>query len=523
MSVLDIQNLLDSQLHDLSAPWCGTIKLSLFPIKFTDDDKDVTEILKMQPRDINICDYIGGKMRDYKKLYFCPQTYPSPPDGQLINTFVPWKSLKRDLEVAALHCGNKIICNGGGSRNKTASTKRRFVCGDCYRQRKQKGMAQTLHMPYRSSSLVHDRLNSRGKLGLNGPKRVKTTNTDNICKFCFTVSCDNYGFFVDLNFNNGNPLHIGHPKPLPGINIPLPTRLLSEEEKEDIVNVHESSGNNVAGRNFMRGKFGKFLNSMKVDYLKRKKNANNGAESDDIEFMLESFYKSKEIHFTTLTDMPMSLLDLKDNQNESHQSESTTIFPHMFEGSCGWHIVNQGWKANVGAHNLHGKKKQRTWNAVVKTMHKWMYSWMWPQYVESPEEYAISKFLLLRFINSSGVLKACNGNTHLIKSIINFVTHHVFVHEDLYLHYSIKHIQHFNVAHTSNHEGTNLGLKNHSIPMLATMNLDTAAKNLNAQSDLKAAEIEESIYYDYQRNVKHWSSHPTSPFTTTLAEGIISK
>ncbi len=103
----------------------------------------------------------------------------------------------------------------------------------------------------------------------------------------------------------------------------MPTRLLSEEEKEDIVNVDKSSGNNVVGRNFMHGKFGKFLNSMKVDYLTRKKNANNGAESDDIEFMLERFCKSKEIHFTTLTDMPISLLDLKDNQNESHQSEST--------------------------------------------------------------------------------------------------------------------------------------------------------------------------------------------------------
>ncbi len=59
--------------------------------------------------------------------------------------------------------------------------------------------------------------------------------------------------------------------------------------------------------------------------------------------------------------------------------------------------------------------------------------------------------------------------------------------------------------------------------MLATINLDTAANNLNAQSDLKAAEIEESIYYDYQCNDKHRSSHPMSPFTTTLCKGIISK
>ncbi len=59
--------------------------------------------------------------------------------------------------------------------------------------------------------------------------------------------------------------------------------------------------------------------------------------------------------------------------------------------------------------------------------------------------------------------------------------------------------------------------------MLGTMNLDTAANNLIVQSDLKAAEIDESIYFDYQCNDKHLSSYPTSPFTITLAEGIISK
>ncbi len=55
------------------------------------------------------------------------------------------------------------------------------------------------------------------------------------------------------------------------------------------------------------------------------------------------------------------------------------------------------------------------------------------------------------------------------------------------------------------------------------MNLDTAAESMNAQSDIKAAEIEEAFYHGYHQNKKHWSNHPTSPHETTIAKGIISK
>lgn len=76
MSILEIQKLLDSQLHDLSSPWPGTILFNLFPVKFTDTDESVSALLRSKPEEVNICDYIGGKMLDYKKLYFCPKTYP---------------------------------------------------------------------------------------------------------------------------------------------------------------------------------------------------------------------------------------------------------------------------------------------------------------------------------------------------------------------------------------------------------------------------------------------------------------
>ena len=53
------------------------------------------------------------------------------------------------------------------------------------------------------------------------------------------------------------------------------------------------------------------------------------------------------------------------------------------------------------------------------------------------------------------------------------------------------------------------------------MNLDTAAKTINIQQDLKVAELEEMICADYERTDKRWSDYPTSPYTTTFAEALI--
>ncbi len=52
--------------------------------------------------------------------------------------------------------------------------------------------------------------------------------------------------------------------------------------------------------------------------------------------------------------------------------------------------------------------------------------------------------------------------------------------------------------------------------------MDTSAKTLNLQSSLKASKVEEIIYYDYHQNNITWSSLPSTPFTTTLGESLIS-
>ncbi len=56
--------------------------------------------------------------------------------------------------------------------------------------------------------------------------------------------------------------------------------------------------------------------------------------------------------------------------------------------------------------------------------------------------------------------------------------------------------------------------------MQATMTLHTSSNTLNMQANIKAKEIEEIIFNDFHHSNKTWSSLPTSPYTTTVAEGI---
>ena len=57
--------------------------------------------------------------------------------------------------------------------------------------------------------------------------------------------------------------------------------------------------------------------------------------------------------------------------------------------------------------------------------------------------------------------------------------------------------------------------------MQPTINLDTSAKALNTQADLKAAEIEDIVMRDFEKPVKNWSTTSMSQYVTTFAEGLL--
>ncbi len=62
---------------------------------------------------------------------------------------------------------------------------------------------------------------------------------------------------------------------------------------------------------------------MNVEYLSCKNSDDDGEKMDDIASILNSFKNSKEIHFTTLSDMPVSLMDISGN-DVTHLSLNTS-------------------------------------------------------------------------------------------------------------------------------------------------------------------------------------------------------
>ena len=109
-------------------------------------------------------------------------------------------------------------------------------------------------------------------------------------------------------------------------------------------------------------------------------------------------------------------------------------------------------KAHVPGSRTVTTRNRAKWKSAVYKIKQWVYSWMKPGYVETAEEYKISKFLLLQFVCAAPVLASADGNMFMILSMMRFLQGYVFVYEDLYLHYKRRELRHYDVAHASPHE-----------------------------------------------------------------------
>lgn len=300
---LQIQDLIDEHVYTIVEPWVGSIPFQLY--KWDKTMGSVSSIFNNDITVVDIATYLNGQDKSTERLYFCAATYPPPPSSKekIPNNFNSWIRLKRDLEKSALASGSPVLSNGG-KINSSGNHCKIFVCSYCYRnKRDSKAKQPTEKMPHRSTTLINDRRNSRGLEGKKGVKRVKMTHKNEICKFGFSIMWDEYGYFVTLIRKSGHQLHNGHPKHHDPSLIPIPSRLLDEEEEETVNYVVESACNKAAGRNYMFKRMGKFISSMKIAYL-NEKNKESNTKEDDIESMLTDFEKSDEIRFTTLSDVP---------------------------------------------------------------------------------------------------------------------------------------------------------------------------------------------------------------------------
>jgi hypothetical protein len=192
-------------------------------------------------------------------------------------------------------------------------------------------MDSTDIIAYQCSSLVNDRRNN-WENGKNLPKRIKTVNQRGCsCKFLFTLKwVVNVCFYIELRQKSGCPFHNSHHRFIEPQNVPIPTRLLTSDQIDNIVHVVNATSNNGAARNYLHGKFGKFINLMKAAYLCRRESGNLQSAKDYIYLMMENLVKSKEISFVSLADVPAKEFTLMVTSIWIHQMLLLSPQPNLF-------------------------------------------------------------------------------------------------------------------------------------------------------------------------------------------------
>ncbi len=124
------------------------------------------------------------------------------------------------------------------------------------------------------------------------------------CKFRLIVKWDMLlGFYVELKHKAGHAIHSSHPKLLDITYLPLSTRLLTPHQIEDALHVVNSTSNNGSARNYLHGRFGKFVNLINVAYLGRKAKWKIDSTKDEIDIMMGDFVNSDEISLIFLSDI----------------------------------------------------------------------------------------------------------------------------------------------------------------------------------------------------------------------------
>jgi hypothetical protein len=245
-----------------------------------------------------------------------------------------WINLKCDVMVAAHKAGNPIICNGTQQSLGDDFNNCLFKCGLLYRHTSPSlSMKVNDEKAYSESPLVNYQNNNR-KDGIHGPKHVKTVDQSQCtCKFKFLVKWDLLnGFYVELGQQSGHPYHHSHPKVFDPTSIPFSTCLLTSQQREETMHVVNAACSNASGRNFMKEKMSKFIDTIKIIYLSNKTSGKHDSAKDDIELMIDDFESSDEISFVSLSNVPMK--EFFPDLAEDTKDDTVTISSYKSSPGC---------------------------------------------------------------------------------------------------------------------------------------------------------------------------------------------
>jgi hypothetical protein len=120
----------------------------------------------------------------------------------------------------------------------------------------------------------------------------------------------------------------------------------------------------------------------------------------------------------------------EDPQQRAELSKAILSYmPKSMDGSCRWHIKEQGWKAHGPRKTVVKDAKRDKYNLFKKCLKDWCYSWMTPGGNESEHKYYFSKQLLFAYLANSEVLDTCDGQQYFINQGSNFLQNFVIVYD----------------------------------------------------------------------------------------------
>ena len=148
------------------------------------------------------------------------------------------------------------------------------------------------------------------------PRRASNQNGNKSCPFKFTVKWDTMGYYITLSRNGGDAIHSGHPKFDHSV-IPFTLCLMTEVEKSDLKNVHDTCAGEGVSSAYLFAKTGKLAPRSKIAYLMSLPNKEEEESFDgtsefskfkgDIDKMLRYFESDDQTSYSVLWDVPQEV------------------------------------------------------------------------------------------------------------------------------------------------------------------------------------------------------------------------
>ena len=266
-STTALHDMVESALIGLQKDWKGRLVLKCLPM--TLQDVENPEVSGEPYDDINICDYLGGQKEKCIRLNFSPSKFPPSSDSPFAKGNDVWMALKRYIEHSSYtseQSDSPVVCTAGAS----SGMGKKFACRIMNDSNKKKRKEKRTDVDFRQTFLLNDGERGERPNGRALPRKTSCQDASRgSCGFSFTVKCDSKGYHITLKRSGGNCVHSHHANfnSTDASSIPTPLRLLSDNDKKELRNVHKTEAGEAMCSAYLYQKLGEYYDRGKIAYL----------------------------------------------------------------------------------------------------------------------------------------------------------------------------------------------------------------------------------------------------------------